>query len=302
MSATVVVSCYNQESYIDECLQSIVQQKTDFDFDILVADDCSTDGTVQRIQSVQEIYGNKITLIARPHNIGPSKNYINLHKQAKGDIVFHMDGDDVMLSGKLQKQYDLFRNNPMVNVAFHRAQYFSDDDSYCSDTGSPIPVDKNGLLFFDVKDLACWGTIAVHSTYAYRRASRQFVRDDADFMEWFFAMDSLLPEGCGVYLNEVLLRYRCNVGGNTYLSTSKGRLKAYKIYFNDIFYYFKKNPDLKKELYSNALITFCAMAKNRYFWLKPLFFFVRNVKFFRVNLLKDTIRMRRSVVPAKVIR
>lgn len=302
MRATVVVSCYNQESYINECLESIVQQKVDFDFDILIADDCSTDGTSERIQAYKKVYGDKINLIARSQNVGAAKNYIDAHQRATGDIIFHMDGDDVMLPGKLQKQYDCFQNDPTVHLVFHRSQYFSDDGSYCCDTGSPYISNKNNILYFDAKDLARWGTIAAHSSYAYRKSSRQFLRGNIEFMEWFFAMDSLLPEGVGVYLDEVLLKYRCNLSGTAYLSNSKGRLRAYKIYFNDLFYYFKKNPGLKKELYANALVTFAGMLRGRHIWLGGLFFFVKNSKYFRFKLFKNTVRMRRAVAPLERIR
>lgn len=296
MKATVVVSCYNQENYINECLDSILEQKTDFDFDVIIADDCSTDKTPQLVQNYKEKYADKITILPRPHNLGPAKNYVDAHQHAKGDIVFHIDGDDVMLPGKLQKQFALFRDNPEINVIFHRAQYFSDDERYKANTGSPLNI-HNSVLYFNADDLAQWGTVAVHSSYAYRRSSRQFVRGAIDFMEWFFAMDSLLPKGKGAYIDEVLLKYRCNLNGSTYLSTKKGRLKAYKIYLNDLFYYFQKYPQLKQNLYSNALITYAAMLRGKYFWWGAIPFFIKNIHQFRLHKVLGTARMRRAVAP-----
>ncbi len=302
MKATVVVSCFNQEKYIQECLDSILTQQVDFDFDILVADDCSTDSTLVLIKEYQKNYKKKITIIERNINIGAAKNYIDAHKQATGDVVFHIDGDDVMLPGKLQRQFDVFRDNDKVNIVFHRAQYFSDDGTYNSDTGSPSGLNEQGVLYFNAEDLACWGTVAVHGSYAYRKLSRKFARGNSDFMEWFFAMESLLPKGLGVYLDEILIKYRCNLEGSTYLSTPKGRKRAYSIYFNDLFYYFLKYPDLRKNLYANALVTAGGMLRSRLFLRKCGLFFIRNMVFFQLSQLKKAAAMRRAVAPAKKIR
>lgn len=301
MKATVVVSCFNQEQYIEECLNSILTQKTDFDFDVLIADDCSTDSTFEIIQGYKNRYDQRLNLIVRTKNLGAAGNYIDAHKQASGEIIFHIDGDDVMLPGKLQKQFDLFRHHDKVNLVFHRAQYFSDDGTYLSDTGSPYASD-NGLLYFTGDDLARWGSITVHSAYAYRKTSRQFLRPNTEFMEWFFAMDSLLPEGLGVYIDEVLVKYRCNLSGTSYLSTKKGRKKAYNIYLNDVFYYFSLYPNLRKNLYSNVLVTAGGMAQNRFFSTKVILFLIRKITCFDVKKFKNTWKMRRAVTPMQRIR
>lgn len=301
MRGTVVVSCYNQKNYINECLQSIIDQKTDFDFDILISDDCSTDGTQELIMAFQLKYPEHVQIIQRKKNVGPVINYLEAHKMATGDVIFHFDGDDVMLPGKLQKQFQLFSENDNVNLVFHRAQYFSDDGNYHSETGTPHAIQGN-LLYFDVNDLALWGSITVHSAYAYRKSSRKFTRSSTDFMEWFFAMDSLLPEGVGVYIDEVLVKYRCNLQGNAYLSTLKGRKRAYTIYLQDLFYYFSKHSHLRKNLYSNALVTAAAMLRSRCYWKAMPIFFVKNIRFFSFKNLKATMQMRRSVAPLKKIR
>lgn len=301
MKATVVVSCFNQEQYIKECLDSILAQEVDFDFDILISDDCSTDSTATIIQNYQAQAPHKINVIARPQNIGVAANYMDAHQNASGDVIFHIDGDDVMLPGKLQKQFELFRNNEQVNLVFHRAQYFSDDGSYCSDTGSPKSA-QSGLLYFNSEDLACWGSITVHSAYAYRKSSRKFTRTHMEFMEWFFAMDSLLPDGVGVYIDELLVKYRCNLAGKTYLSTKKGRQRAYKIYLNDLFYYFSKYPALRKKLYSNALITTGGMLQSRCMYNLAVLFLVKNIFCFNWSMFKEAWQMRRAVAPAQKVR
>ncbi|KTC81409.1 glycosyltransferase [Legionella brunensis] len=301
MKGTVVVSCYNQKNYIKECIDSILSQKTNYEFNILVSDDCSTDGTQEIIIDYSQLYPEKIQVIARDKNVGPAVNYIEAHKAATGDIVFHCDGDDVMLPGKLQKQFELFNHDQSLNLIFHRALYFSDDGSYLAETGNSS-ADQN-VMYFNAEDLALWGSITVHSAYAYRKSSRKVADPKREFMEWFFGMDSLLPVGRGAYINEVLVKYRCNPKGGAYLATQKGRIKAYGIYFQDLFHYFDLYPMLRKQLYANCLITALGMLKSRCGLAKKLpSFLLKNIFYFRFANFKKTLKMRTAIAPATRIR
>lgn len=62
IKVTVCITTYNVESYIEQTLNSILDQKTSFDFEILVGDDCSTDNTRSILLRYKEQYPNKITL------------------------------------------------------------------------------------------------------------------------------------------------------------------------------------------------------------------------------------------------
>lgn len=302
MRASVVISCYNQILYIKECLDSVLSQQTDFPFEVIVSDDCSTDGT----QSVLCHYRknlkrpDNLKLVLRAKNVGPAANYHGLHALASNDVVFHLDGDDFMLPGKLQQQMEIFRSQPEVNVVFHKAIYFSDDRSYEAETGFP-KLDSPPVIYFTLKDIAMWGPISVHSSYAYRRASRTTAYD-REFMEWFFAMDSLKDGGIGAYISKPLVMYRSNQNGGSYLSTLPGREKSYKIYFNDVYFYFEKIAELRLELYANYLFTtltmFVALKKLP---LNNVLFLTRNIKLFRISKIVKVFLVRRHVGPCKSI-
>lgn len=297
MRATVVVSCYKQQHYIEECLESILSQQTDFDFNILVSDDCSPDDTPKILQSYKEKYPGKIYLLLRKKNVGPALNYIEAHNLAQGDIVFHIDGDDVMLPGKLQEQFNFFKNDDSVNLVFHRAQYFSDDLSRVGETGKPYQLDKY-FMSFNARDLALWGSITVHSAYAYRRSSRKIRNLDREFMEWFFAMDSLLPTGTAIYIDKVLVRYRSNPNSGAYLSSRNGKIKAYSLNFADIEYYYLRYPEFRIRLYANYFFTVLAMCRAKCGVLKKsLYFIVKHFSKFRIGLLLAVFKMRKSVKP-----
>lgn len=297
MKVTVVVSCYNQENYIAACLHSILQQETQCDFHILVSDDASTDTTPDIIQKFCKDYPTKIHSILRTKNLGAAGNYIEAHSRAQGEIILHIDGDDLMLPNKIQQQWAVFKDNPEVNLVFHRAQYFSDDERYISNTSSPCEPTKD-LWFFDANDLAAWGSITVHSAYAYRKSARKTQNPGREFMEWFFAMDALLPSGKGAYINQVLVKYRCNPNGGSYLGSRAGKRKAYRIYFQDTAFYAQQCPQLRKRLYTNILVTQLGMLRNRcgvnVFALGYLF---SRFYYLRWGLLKQALRIRSKAAP-----
>ncbi|WP_325985095.1 glycosyltransferase [Pseudomonas protegens] len=295
LSATVVVSCYNQERYIVECLDSILSQEINFECEVIVSDDCSTDRTQEVLLEYSRLHEGRLKLNLRSENVGPALNYLGLHSMASGDIVFHFDGDDVMLPGKLALQYKEFQEDAQVNVVFHKAVYFSDDDKYLSDTQFPDSAEKS--IDVSGEELARWGSVAVHSSYAYRRSSRKTVIN-REFMEWFFAMDSLIPEGKAVYINQTLVKYRCNPSAGSYLSTQSGKLKAYSIYFDDIERYFDSYKVLRCDLYANYFVTFLAMLRstNR-FSLKRSLFLLRNIYCLRPKKVLNTLGVRRLVGP-----
>lgn len=301
LTGSVVVSCYNQEQYVEDCLDSILSQEVDFDYEVIVSDDCSTDRTQEVLRAYAEKHPGKIKLLLREKNVGAALNYHGVHKMASGDIIYHFDGDDVMLPGKLQRQYDVFKRDESVNVVFHKAIYFSDDGSYLSETQYP-DAGESVVSLISLEEMARWGAIAVHSSYAYRRLSRKAVID-REFMEWFFVMDSLLPAGKAAYINAPLVKYRCNASAGSYLSTTKGKLKSYTIFLNDLYGYFHMLPALRSDLYSNFLVTFLAMFKStRRCSVKSVIFLLSNLHYFRPGKFMNTVNVRKRVGPQSKVR
>jgi glycosyltransferase involved in cell wall biosynthesis len=298
---TVVVSCYKQENYIAECLNSILSQEVDFNYELIIADDCSPDNTREVIKQFYSRYPDKIKLLFQEVNVGAARNYIAVHNLAQGKYVAHFDGDDVMLPGKLQAQVDVMEANPDCHIVFHRARYFSDDRSYIAETGSLF---KDGeTIFFTPQELARWGTIAVHSSYMYRRSTRKTREYTQDFMEWFFAFESLLDGGIGAYINQIFVEYRCNPTGNAYLSSKAGREKAYLILIKHVIDYFNCVPEFRSDFYAHELINIAMYIKNirkpKWFMFK---FILVNIRYIRLGKLIEAIRVRKMVSPSKKIR
>jgi len=119
IKVSVCVVTYNQEKYIAQCLQSLIEQVADFEFEIIVGNDCSTDATRSVVEGFQSAYPFLIFPLHQSENIGAVENCIQSYRRAKGKYLCHIDGDDYALPGKLQKQVDYLERNPNCVICSH---------------------------------------------------------------------------------------------------------------------------------------------------------------------------------------
>ncbi len=109
---SVCMITYNHEKYISQALDSILCQKTNFKYEIVIGDDCSQDKTVSIINEYVKKYPDKIVLVARKENMGMTRNSYNIRCRAKGRYIAFLEGDDYWLDEhKLQKQFDFLETN-----------------------------------------------------------------------------------------------------------------------------------------------------------------------------------------------
>ena len=145
---SVCMITYNQEKFIEQALKSILMQKTNFPFQIIISDDCSTDNTIQIIKKYAQMYPEKIKAFFQEKNLGSIKNSIFCLSQAKTKYVINNEGDDYFISeDKLQKQVDFLEAHPDYSICFHRGKtVFEDSDE--EDMLQPIKkLIKKGTTF-----------------------------------------------------------------------------------------------------------------------------------------------------------
>lgn len=151
---SVVVLAYNHELYIKECLDSIIKQQTDFNFDIIVHDDASTDGTVDTIKEYKEGFPNLFKTIFQKENQF-SKDRALFSKiilpQITSKYIAICEGDDFWThSNKLQKQVDFLEKNPDYVMAFHDVNVLQNKNSNKTYKYSPYltkTLNFNNLLY-----------------------------------------------------------------------------------------------------------------------------------------------------------
>lgn len=113
MKLTVAILTYNQEQYICEALDSVLMQEVNFDYEIVVGDDCSKDSTPAILQEYAARYSGKFNLILNTENVGISKNYQNVLYACQGEYIALLEGDDYWTDKtKLQKSVDFLDAHP----------------------------------------------------------------------------------------------------------------------------------------------------------------------------------------------
>jgi glycosyltransferase involved in cell wall biosynthesis len=118
MKVSVIIPCYNFGEYIEQSILSAVNQITNFEYEILVRDDFSTDYSQINIERVG-CYHDKVKYYTPTENWGGNKNVKFLMSEAKGEYVAYLDGDDYFTDPyKLQKQVDFLNNNPEYVMTF----------------------------------------------------------------------------------------------------------------------------------------------------------------------------------------
>lgn len=112
MEISVVVITYNHENYIRQCIDSILAQKIDVPYELLISDDASMDHTPEILKQYQKKYPDIIKLTLRTENVGATRNSYDLLLQAKGRYIANCEGDDYWCDdNKLQIQYDFMEKH-----------------------------------------------------------------------------------------------------------------------------------------------------------------------------------------------
>lgn len=166
---SVCVMTYNQEEYIQQCLQSIVDQITDFTFEVIVGDDCSTDGTAAIIQKFANEYPLIVIPVFQKINTGGPGNYFAIQRVAKGEFVAHLDGDDYWLPGKLQNQVNFLCQRPQCVAVYSNALIINDKDEIFGVFNNTLPS------VFDLNYLLSEGNFLNHSSMMYRAVIKKAI-------------------------------------------------------------------------------------------------------------------------------
>ena len=133
-SVSVVVTCYNLERYIAEAIQSVLTQEGVADVEIVVVDDCSTDGSAQIIQSFPVSYIRTAT------NSGVLLAMLQGIEQAKGDIICFLDGDDLWKPAKLAEVVQAFARDERCALVTHDLEFIDADGRTLERTSRPRQI------------------------------------------------------------------------------------------------------------------------------------------------------------------
>jgi len=130
VKVSVLLLTYNHERFLAEAIEGVLTQKTDFPCELVIADDCSTDGTREVIRRYWEKYPDRIRVLLNRRNIKARRTVVRAYHECRGQYVATLEGDDYWTSpNKLQRQADFLDRHPDCTICFHSVAMRWDDGS-----------------------------------------------------------------------------------------------------------------------------------------------------------------------------
>lgn len=120
MKLSIFVVTYNHEKYISQCLDSILNQITEFDYEVVIGDDCSTDNTRKLCEEYCQQHNN-FRILPSKQNLGLVKNWERTLNACSGEYIALIEGDDYWIDdSKLEKQIQFLEKNKDFSFTFHK--------------------------------------------------------------------------------------------------------------------------------------------------------------------------------------
>lgn len=168
---SIVTITYNHEPFIAKTIEGVLMQQVNFPIELIIAEDCSTDGTRAICQHYAELYPELIRLITSESNVGAIENERRAFVAAKGKFIACCEGDDYWTDSlKLQKQVDFLEAHPNYSACFHRYhKYFLDANKYVSDGMDNLFVDIKVEGIDITKDIYMRQWTTQYLTMVFRR-------------------------------------------------------------------------------------------------------------------------------------
>lgn len=149
---SVLVPAYNFANYIFDCIESIYKQKTNFEFDVILRDDGSTDNTKEILEFLKNKYPNLIILDGST-NLGAFENIKLLYESSNSEYIAYLDGDDLFGDDdKLQIQVDFLDSNPDHVMCFTGCRYLYEDGTIHPNDSRVICSVKDTIMTKDLLD------------------------------------------------------------------------------------------------------------------------------------------------------
>lgn len=124
MNISVFITSYNQKAYLQEAIDSVLVQTLP-PRQIVIVDDCSTDGSQALIKGYRSRYPDLITIILHTQNMGVARSRNDALHAVTGEVVTFLDGDDRYLPAKLEKESALLTGRPEAQIAYSNNYYIT---------------------------------------------------------------------------------------------------------------------------------------------------------------------------------
>jgi glycosyltransferase involved in cell wall biosynthesis len=216
---TVLVITYNHASFIGRALDGVLCQETDFEWEIIISEDCSTDGTREIVQDFARLHPERARLLLSDSNLNDNTVVRRGLEAARGRFIALLDGDDFWTSSeKLQRQVSFLRSHPECSSCFHNVHVIYDDGSpghqFFEDEPADLRVARTPKPRSTLADIVLRDFIPTCSTVFRADLTRELPEwyDDLPGGDWPLHV-LCAQHGELAYLDEILATYRVHPGG-----------------------------------------------------------------------------------------
>lgn len=242
IKVSIVVVSYNQEKFIKQTLDSIVNQKHSYTWELIVCDDASKDSTPDIIKEFSKKEKNIIPIL-RKENLGVVNNFFDGVSKCKGEYIMVCGGDDYFLPGKIENQIEFFDKHPNIGLIHGDLKVIDEKGSLLYYSRGEKKVNYQELL---IKNQIKTPTIAIRKSELNRYINdvnptkRGWMIEDRPLAIWF-AIESKIE-----YLPGLCTAYRIVKGSLTHPISSKKLISYINSSFDVNKYYEAKYPNLIK--------------------------------------------------------
>ncbi|HTU19599.1 MAG TPA: glycosyltransferase [Gemmataceae bacterium] len=147
---SVCMITHNQERYIEQAVRSALMQKTEFEYEIVIGEDCSTDRTREILQRLNAEHSGCLRLLLPDRNLGAVCNFRETYAACQGEYVALLEGDDYWTDPhKLQRQVQALTAHPDWSACFHPVRYVNqlgEDSNIIHPRHAPLEVTIRDLF------------------------------------------------------------------------------------------------------------------------------------------------------------
>ncbi|MEK3825527.1 glycosyltransferase [Paenibacillus sp. FSL K6-1558] len=251
---SVLLVTYNHEKYIQQAIESILEQKTNFNYEIIVADDCSTDQTNNIIAEYANEYPELFKILPEQDNLGITLNYKRGFAACDGEYLAVLEGDDYWTDPqRLQKHVDFLESNKACVLTFN--QFVVHDMKKKRHKVQPWSWDKSFQLI-NTSELVLDNFIGNFSTCVYRTKNIKMIKESLYELTVYDWMTNIVvsQEGLIAYLPEVMSVYRLHPNGTWSQKDEVEKLNETIKLIDDYDYFLEKLYHEEFKLHKNRLV------------------------------------------------
>lgn len=261
MKLSILLICYNQEKYISQCIDSILFQNIPFDYEIVVADDCSKDRTLAIIKDKLHTIGSHLKILDNGINLGISKNYQRGFEACTGEYIAVMEGDDYWTNPeRLQIHINFLEKHRECVMSMNRYIEFDENLNSIKHIGWHLTED---FKYVTTRDMAIGNKLGNLSACVFRKKEISKIKLDfylLDVADWILGL-VLSQNGFIAILKELTSVRRVHENGEwSKMSRNKKNdnlilcIDSYNKYLE--YKYDKEFTDYKSKIISTATLSF----------------------------------------------